>query len=154
MLSLMFQLDEDRYALDAAQIVEVLPLVTVKKTPRAPHGLAGYFNYRGGPVPLVDLAELMLGRPTRAHLSSRIILTSMSKKCELPQLIGLLAENVTEIIRREPSDLISSGIGRDGVSYLGPILTFAGDFVQCIQVDMLLPKELLELLTGQLVERA
>ena len=36
MLFILFQLGQDCYALDAAQVAEVLPLVLVKKIPRAP----------------------------------------------------------------------------------------------------------------------
>ena len=40
MLFLVFELGNDRYALDAAQIVEVLPLVALKQMPGAPAGSA------------------------------------------------------------------------------------------------------------------
>jgi CheW-like domain len=36
MLFLVFQLGTDRYAIEAAQVVEVLPLVNAKHIPRAP----------------------------------------------------------------------------------------------------------------------
>ena len=36
MLFLLFELGTDRYALDALQIAEVLPLVAIKRIPRAP----------------------------------------------------------------------------------------------------------------------
>jgi chemotaxis-related protein WspB len=44
MLFLVFQLGTDRYAIEAAQVVEVLPLVNAKHIPRAPRGVAGLFN--------------------------------------------------------------------------------------------------------------
>ena len=36
MLFLLFQLGQDRYALDASRVVEVVPLLTLKQFPRPP----------------------------------------------------------------------------------------------------------------------
>jgi len=63
MLFLVFQLGPDRYAIEAAQVVEVLPLVNSKHIPRAPLGVAGVFDYHGTPVPLIDFTELAQGTP-------------------------------------------------------------------------------------------
>jgi chemotaxis-related protein WspB len=43
-LFFLFQLGEDRYALDALQIAEILPLVGVKRIPQAPTGVAGVID--------------------------------------------------------------------------------------------------------------
>ena len=64
MLFLQFELGQDRYVLDCSGVVEVLPLLAIKHIPQAPSGVAGVFNYRGEPVPVVDLSALALGRPT------------------------------------------------------------------------------------------
>ena len=55
MLFLTFQLGVDRYALDAKRVAEVLPLVDIKQIPHAPAGVAGVFNYRGTPVPVIGI---------------------------------------------------------------------------------------------------
>src|SRR6266403_5966949 len=74
MLFLLFQLGNDRYALEAKRVVEVVPLLALKRIPQAPRGVAGIFNYRGRPVPAVDLSELALGQPANERLSTRIII--------------------------------------------------------------------------------
>src|SRR5580692_2688337 len=75
-LFLLFQLGHDRYALEASRVLEVLPLLELKKLPGAPRGVAGIFNYRGRPVPAVDLSEMTLGRPASERLSTRIIVVN------------------------------------------------------------------------------
>ena len=45
MLFLLFQLGQDRYALDTGRVAEVLPLVAITPIPQAPPELAGLFNY-------------------------------------------------------------------------------------------------------------
>ena len=47
----MFQLGKERYALEAGRVVEVAPLLALKRLPQAPKGVAGIFNYRGRPEP-------------------------------------------------------------------------------------------------------
>jgi chemotaxis signal transduction protein len=44
MLFLLFQMGKDHYALDAGQVAEVLPLVSIKQIPQAPMGVAGAFD--------------------------------------------------------------------------------------------------------------
>jgi len=82
MLFLVFQLNDDRYALDVSQVVEVLPLVRIRKMLRSPPGIAGTINYRGAHVPVVDLSELALGWMTYGvgdHMSHYNVNVSVSK---------------------------------------------------------------------------
>ena len=74
MLFLLFQLGRERYALEAGQVAAVLPLLSIKEIPQAPPAVAGLCNYRGRPVPVIDLSELTLGRPAQSRLSTRIVL--------------------------------------------------------------------------------
>src|SRR5438445_146788 len=76
MLFLLFKLGKERYALSASRVVEVLPLVDLKQLPQAPNGVAGVFNYRGRPVPALDLCALTLGHSSSELLSTRIIIVN------------------------------------------------------------------------------
>ena len=73
MLFLLFELDGERYALDAAQIVEVRALAPVKSIPGAPPWIAGAIDQRGEPVPVIDVAQLALGRAARRLRSTRLV---------------------------------------------------------------------------------
>src|SRR5215471_14522815 len=74
MLFLLFQLGNDRYALEARRVVEAVPLLELTRLPQAPKGVAGIFNYRGHPVPAIDLCELTLGVAASERFSTRIII--------------------------------------------------------------------------------
>ncbi|MEX3822763.1 chemotaxis protein CheW, partial [Paraburkholderia sp. BR14262] len=52
MLFLVFELDGERYALDAREIAHVLPLAPVRAFPGAPAYIAGVIDYEGAPVPV------------------------------------------------------------------------------------------------------
>lgn len=146
MLFLLFQLDQDRYALEARQVVEVLPLVNLKQIPHAPRCVAGLFNYRGRPVPAIDLSELTLGRPARSRLSTRIVVINYLGDNGEPHPLGLIAEKTTGTLRREPEDFVASGVSSDAAAYLGPVATDEQGLIQWIEVKQLLPASLRELL--------
>lgn len=136
MLFLLFQLDRHRYALDAREVAEVLPLVSLMPIPQAPPGVAGIFNYRGTPVPAIDLSVLMLGRPALARLHTRIILVNYPGDDGAAHLLGLIAERATETQHREPKEFVASGVT---VPYRGAVATDARGLTQWIAVEQLLP---------------
>lgn len=140
MLFLQFQLGKDRYALDVGQVVEVLPLVAIKGIPQAPTGVVGVFNYRGAPVPVVDLSVLLLGRPAKTSMSTRIVIvTYPDENGSVTHLLGMIAEKATETVRRDPADFSETGVDNPETPYLGPVAADAGGLLQWIQADRLLP---------------
>ena len=149
MLFLMFQLGTDRYAIDAADVVEVLPLVHTKCIPQSPPGVAGIFDYHGAPVPLIDLAELALGKPSQRWMSTRIILINYRQAAGEAQLLGLLAERATETLRRPEKDFQDSGLTVPGAPYLGPVLIDASGIVQRIEIRKLLSASICSHLYGE-----
>jgi chemotaxis-related protein WspB len=152
MLFLLMKLGSERYALEAGQVAEVLPLLHVRRIPHLPPEVSGAIDYRGQPVPVVDLSELMLQRPARRELSTRIVLVDYPGEDGVKRLLGLIAENATETIRREPSEFVSPGVSPDGAPYLGQVLTDAGGMIQWIRVHDLLPPSVRGLLFQRLQE--
>jgi chemotaxis-related protein WspB len=138
MLLLLFELGGDRYALDAADVAEVLPLVSIKRIPRAPVGVAGVFDFRGSPVPAVDLGEMALNRPAAPRLSTRIILVHYPDADGQKRLLGLIAEKVTETVRRERADFVPTGVTSGAARYLGPVTTDPRGLIQRVLVGELL----------------
>jgi chemotaxis-related protein WspB len=150
MLMLVFRLGADRYALDANEIVEVLPRVPLKTVPGAPLWVAGLFNYRGRTVPVIDLASLALGRPSSHHMSTRTILVhypstmddeARGEPAARPHVLGVLAEHANRTLRRDPADFHATGVGSSSAPYLGPVATDADGLLQWIRVPDLLPPE-------------
>ncbi len=141
MLYLLFELGADRYALDARAVAEVLPLVTIKHIPQAPPAVAGIFNYRGAPVPVVDVSQLALGRPAERRLSTRILLVNHEDDDGQPRLLGLIVERVTQTVRRDESDFVPAGVSSAAAPYLGPVATDPRGLVQRVNAAALLPQE-------------
>lgn len=149
MLFLIFEVGGDRYALEASRIVEVLPLVAIKKLPQAPKGIAGVFLYHGEAVPAVDVSELTFGTPCAERLSTRILLTDYVDATGKAQRVGLIVEKATELTRQDPSAFISTGIRVKAAPYLGPVLPDPHGPIQLIYEEHLIEEPVQRLVTAQ-----
>ncbi|SPE54372.1 CheW protein [Verrucomicrobia bacterium] len=149
MLFLLFQLGQDRYALEARRVVEVLPLLALRPLPQAPESVAGIFYYRGQQVPAVDLCQLTLGRPAESRLSTRIIIVNYLDARGVGHWVGLVAERVTEVLRKKPTDFVGPGVSIKAAPYLGPVLLDHEGAVQWIYEQRLLPDPVSDILFSQ-----
>jgi chemotaxis-related protein WspB len=164
MLFLLFQLGQDRYAIEAQSAVEVVPLLDLKRIPHSPPGVAGIINYRGRPVPAVDLCALTLGRPAREQLSTRIIVMRHQDAQGRPQLLGVIAERATDLLRQEgrvvSSELRAPGSAAGNAAtetrpaeqmggFLGPVMMDEKGFLQLVRPDHLLTEAVREALFAQ-----
>ena len=118
MLFLLFQLGDARYALDASLVAEVLPCIAVTGIPQAPTGVAGVLNYRGAPVPTIDLSQLMLGRPAQRRMSTRLVLVNVPDGSGDSRLLGLITEKAPAF-RRDRTGTIF-GISNDRAPIWAP----------------------------------
>jgi chemotaxis-related protein WspB len=146
MLFIVFQIGRDRYALAASGIIEVLPLMNLKRVPCAPAGVAGVFNYHGTPVPVIDLNEMTLAEPAAQRLSTRIILVKYPLEAQHPHPLGLIAEQATNMIRRSTQDFVEPGLESENAPYLGRVANDTGGLIQWIEVERLLTPELRDVL--------
>jgi len=154
MLFLVFQLGKDRYAIEARQVIEVLHLVNLKQIPQAPAGVAGVFDYHGASVPLIDLAELALGQPSRRWMSTRIVLVKYGGSPAEMHMLGLLAEQATGTLRRDEADFSDAGLAVSDTPYLGNVTTDTTGIVQRIETQNLLTESVRSLLFPERVGAA
>ena len=154
MLFLLFQLGKDRYAIEARRVLKVVPLMELKRIPSAPRGVAGIFNYHGRPVPAVDLSELTLGQPAPERLSTRIIVIQYPDEAGRDQLLGLIAEHATEIIRRESADFIDPGLKLGSAPWLGPVAMDPKGPIQWVHERLLLSDRVRDSLFCETLEQS
>lgn len=149
MLFLMFRVGKDRYVLDVDQVEQVLPLMEAKGVPGAPVGVVGIINYRGAPVPLIDLSSLALGRSSAPVMSTRIILVRYPEAGEGGNRLALCAERVVETIQRQPAEFVATGVEAGTPAYLGPVASDAEGLIQWIRAEALLTDEIRSILFRQ-----
>jgi chemotaxis signal transduction protein len=146
---LTFTVAGEPYAIASRRVVEVLPRVPARPLPRVPDYLLGVFTYRGGLVPLVDLARRLGVAPPADRLSTRVIVV----ECQPADAaeggpagsvrLGLVAENVVAIASADAAAASLPPLHDPEAGYLDRILRIGGETVQLIDVSKLLPAELL-----------
>ncbi len=141
MLSILFHIGSDRYALDGRDVVEIIPMVRFKELPRAPDYVLGLFMYRGAAVPVLDLCR-MAGKPAaRPAMSTRILLVNYAAPDGATHILGLVAEKVTDALQVEASSAQPSGVAVKDAPWLGEVDSSAQGLIQRIRVGDLLPAE-------------
>lgn len=168
MLFLVFELDGERYALDAREIVRVLPLQPVRAFAGTPPYIAGVIDHEGAPVPVVDMAMLALGRTARALMSTRLVLvndkapgaadTALGTPAAMAaehaermrtapsRRIALLLECATRTQTLAPEAFADGGIATPEARWLGPVASDAHGFMQWVKVEQLLDERVRSLL--------
>jgi chemotaxis-related protein WspB len=141
MLVLVFRIGDQRFGLDAADVLEVVPAVPLRPVPQAPDWIAGLLRHRDGIVPVVDLARLVRGRAAAAALSTRIIVLRRAADVAAAR-IGLLAEGVTATARFDPDRLRSAGLRAPEAPWLGPLALDDGAPLQLVRWTDLVPAAL------------
>jgi chemotaxis-related protein WspB len=141
MLMLLFYVGPDRYALNCSHVVEVIPLVELRKLYHAPEYMAGLFNYRGSIVPVLDLCHLIQGSGSRHCLSTRIILVNYPPTHQNSRLLGLMAERVTDTVDVLKSQFKDQGIHLDNAAYLGQIIMDERGTIQELRLESLISEQ-------------
>ncbi len=153
-LFLQFEMGEDRFVLDCAQVLEVLPYLALKQIPQAPKGVVGVFDYRGSMTPVIDINELILNRPAHKRVSTRIIVIRYQGTEGKPHPLGLIAEHATRTFRRSKDDFVVSGVDNRATPYLGPVAPDPHGLIQFVDAKKLLPPSVCAALFQTLVEEA
>ena len=146
MLLLIFNIGTERYALKAKDVVEILPLTSLKHIPQAPNFILGLLDYRGSPVPIIDLCEITENRYCNKVLSSRIILVNYLNANNRHHVLGLTAEKVTETVNFDNDDFNDSGISIEEAPFLGAITKKDDIMIQFIEINNLLPENIQSML--------
>ena len=135
---LVFYVGDNRYGLDASQVVEIIPRVALRRMDRAAAHWAGTFYYRGSLVPVVDLCQLVCDRPAGERLSTRIAIADYPDEAGRSRRLGLMAEQMTETLNRLDARSVDDG-GRMGhLPYFAEMLVDDRGPVQCLRPSVLL----------------
>ncbi len=142
MLLLLFGIGNDRFSLDAQQVIEVVPLIRLKNVPHSPGYVAGLFNFRGTVVPVIDLTDLISGTASKHQVSTRIILVPYADSENNSHILELFEERVTGTLTCNEDDLELPGIESESAEYLDKILFDTEGMIQLINLKKILPESL------------
>jgi len=88
------------YALDVAQMREVVRWQTITPLPVAPRLIEGVIDLRGAVVPVVDLGRVLGGGPVTVGPSARIAIVA-----ESGLVMGLAVDAALSVMSLDPSEL-------------------------------------------------
>jgi len=143
-LFLVFYIGNERYALAAGDVVEVLPRLPLKPIAHSPEWVAGVFAHRGRMVPVIDISAMTFGKAAVARTSTRLVLVNYRG-----QLLGLLLEQASDTLRCDPADFQPYGVDNRDAPYLGPMRKDEAGLLQWLSVDDLLSPAVSALLFAQ-----
>ncbi|WP_334887558.1 chemotaxis protein CheW [Nostoc sp.] len=139
MLMLLFYIGSNVYAIESSHVVEVIPRVTYREVHHVPNYVAGLFNYRGAIVPVIDLCQLIRGKPSQAYLSTRVFIVSYpAQESDKLKYVGLMAERVIKTVKKSASEFLASGIQTSEAPYLGKMIMDESGMIQHIDLERLL----------------
>jgi len=137
-LCLIVSAGQERVAIQAAAVLEVVPAVNLHHPAGTPEWIAGVFRFRGVVTPVIDLHQLAVGGACPVRLSTRIVVVEYPT-IDGPRPLGLLAERMTDL-----KELTVTGPGYlpspDANSPdLGPLVAEADGVVRLATVGRLVP---------------
>lgn len=130
MQALVFELGDEIFAIDAAQVREILDEVPITQVPNARPFVDGLINVRGRVVPLADLRVAFGMTRTVTDEDSRIVVIEIELAGE-PTVVAIHAERVHDVADIESASIEEapkvgmrwrseyvSGIGRRGDNFV------------------------------------
>jgi chemotaxis-related protein WspB len=142
MLCLVFSLDAEHYLLNVAQIHLLLPLIRLKTIAGAPPWVAGLFEYHQQMVPVIDLAQATIGRPSEQLSSTRLALVDYVSEQHETRLLGVILENAVDTLRCNENDFDSSGLDIRDTPFLGSVLRHENRLLQLLTPNLMIPGHL------------
>ena len=142
---LTFKLGEEMFALDVAQVREILDLTRITKVPRSPAFMSGVINVRGTVVPVVDLRLKFDMTPVERTVDTRIVVVEVADQDEV-MVIGALADSVHSVIdiapdQIEPTPKVGSRFDADFIKGIGKQ---QDTFIIMLDIDRIFSAEKIE----------
>jgi len=97
---LTFQLDDEVFAIDVANVREILEFNSVTRVPKSPEYMRGVINLRGSVVPVFDMRLKFGMTGTERTINTCIVVVEVSYEGE-DIIIGALVDSVQEVFELE-----------------------------------------------------
>ncbi|MGC4049659.1 MAG: chemotaxis protein CheW [Paludibaculum sp.] len=137
-----FKLGDELFAIDVAQVREVLEVCQVTKVPTAPGYMRGVVNVRGQATPVVDM-RVRFGLPPGADtVHTRIIVMELELAGQ-PAVLGGIADSVHEVIELDANNTVA--VPRVAVQWRSDFIRGMGkrgdDFIIILDVNAVFSSE-------------
>ncbi|MBI5034475.1 MAG: purine-binding chemotaxis protein CheW [Chloroflexi bacterium] len=130
---LTFKLDDQEYALDIYNVVQVVRMVALTRPPKAPDYMEGMFNLRGKVIPVINV-RMRYGLPGKPHdLDTQLLIAKAGGK-----MLAITVDVVSEVLTLstdtiEPPDQIGPDL-----QYLKAVAKVGDRLILILDPDTLL----------------
>jgi len=110
--AVVFTLGQENYALPISQVQEIIRMPKVIALPQKAPYMLGISNLRGKIVPVIDLGQKLLGKPSQFDDNTRVIVTECG-----PATLGITVDAVKEVVRISADCIVENldlGVGDEG----------------------------------------
>ena len=101
---LTFRLGDEVFAIDVANVREILEYTTVTKVPKTPDYMKGVINLRGSVVPVLDMRQKFGMEGIQKTIDTCIVVVEVSYDSE-EIVIGALVDSVQEVFELEAENI-------------------------------------------------
>lgn len=101
---LSFRICNELYAVNVANVLEVLEKQTITSVPNAPEFISGIINFRGDVVPVFD-SRVKFNHPERDHDASFVIIVFDLSKNEQNLFLGAMVDRVNDVISVDDNEI-------------------------------------------------
>ena len=114
-----FKLDNVEYGVNIMVVDEILRYPQITRVPNTPDFIKGVINLRGNVIPVIDVRKRFGLSKTKVSDLTRIIVVEIEEK-----YVGLLVDNVHQVVRMSPSEIdppssLLEGVSEDFISGIG-----------------------------------
>ena len=146
---LTFVLGGKDYALSIAGVKEIIEYRETTEVPMTPDFISGVINLRGCVVPVVDICQRFIGRPTKHTKRTSIVITEIASE-DLQIEIGIIVDIVNEVLDIDSRDIEPAPKMGDQIqtSFISGMAKVDGKFLILLNVEKVFSIEDLSLVGG------
>jgi len=136
---LTFRVLGERYAVNILDIKEIIEVTQMTRVPMALAAIRGVMNLRGNVAPVIDLAERLHATRTKLDRRSVILVVQLEIEGER-QVMGMLAEEVNEIVEIQPEQMQTAPEFGAGIrqSFIRSMAQLDGQFIVLLDLPRVL----------------
>lgn len=143
---LTFKLGEEVFALEVANVREILEMAAITRVPRTPEFMRGVINLRGSVVPVMDMRLKFDLTRTEKTVNTCIVVVEVNLDGEA-MVLGALVDSVQEVFELEvdqiePPPRLGLKMRTDFIKGMGKR---EGDFVMILDIDKVFSFDELEI---------
>lgn len=133
---LSFKLDDEFFAVDVRQVIEILEVPSITRVPLAPAYMSGIINLRGKVLPLIDTKVKFGLEPIVKTINTCIIVIELNVEDEVIQ-IGAMVDSVLEVLEIEKTQIQPSPSieAKYPLDFIKGMFRKDDDFIMLVSLD-------------------